>query len=136
MWYIHTMEYHSFLKKGTVMDLMCPSLTRVHVCSAVSDSLPARLLCPWDSPGKNTGVGCHALLQGIFLTQGSNLCLCGFCTGRRILYHCATWGSPTLTPHRIHVLKSEPQCNVTRRRGLWEVIRLRRGHKGGAPTTQ
>ena len=32
-----------------------------------------RLLCPWDSPGKKTGVGCHALLQGIFLTQGSNL---------------------------------------------------------------
>ena len=28
---------------------------------------------PWDSPGKNTGVGCHSLLQGIFLTQGSNL---------------------------------------------------------------
>ena len=44
--------------------------------SVVSDSLrphglwPARLLCPWDSPGKNTGKGCHALLQGIFLTQG------------------------------------------------------------------
>ena len=34
--------------------------------------LPARPLCPWDSPGKNTGVGCHALLQGIFPTQGSN----------------------------------------------------------------
>ena len=33
---------------------------------------PARLLCPWHSPGKNTGVGCHALLQGIFLNQGSN----------------------------------------------------------------
>ena len=33
---------------------------------------PAMLLCPWDSPGKNTGAGCHALLQGIFLTQGSN----------------------------------------------------------------
>ena len=31
---------------------------------------PARLLCPWDSPGKNTAVGCHALLQGIFPTQG------------------------------------------------------------------
>ena len=27
---------------------------------------PTRLLCPWDSPGKNTGVRCHALLQGIF----------------------------------------------------------------------
>ena len=43
-------------------------------CSVVSDylqlhglSLP-RLLCPWDSPGKNTGVGCHFLLQGIFPT--------------------------------------------------------------------
>ena len=34
---------------------------------------PARLLCPWDSPGKNTGVGCQALLQGIFPTQGSKL---------------------------------------------------------------
>ena len=33
----------------------------------------ARLLCPWVSPGKNTGVGCHAFLQGIFPTQGSNL---------------------------------------------------------------
>ena len=31
-----------------------------------------RLLCPWDFPGKSTGVGCHFLLQGIFLTQGSN----------------------------------------------------------------
>ena len=47
-------------------------------CSVVSNSLwlcglePARLLCPWDSPGKNTGVGCHFLLQGIFPTQGSN----------------------------------------------------------------
>ena len=33
---------------------------------------PTRLLCPWDSPGKNTAVGCHALLQGILPTQGSN----------------------------------------------------------------
>ena len=31
-----------------------------------------QLLCPWDSPDKNTGVGCHALLHGIFPTQGSN----------------------------------------------------------------
>ena len=31
---------------------------------------PARLFCPWDSPGRNTGVGCHFLLQGIFPTQG------------------------------------------------------------------
>ena len=45
--------------------------------SVVSDSFrlhglqPARLLCPWDSPGKNTGVGGHALLQGIFPTPGT-----------------------------------------------------------------
>ena len=32
-----------------------------------------RLLCPWNFPGKNTGVGCHFLLQGIFPTQGLNL---------------------------------------------------------------
>ena len=34
---------------------------------------PTRLFCPWNFPGKNTGVGCHFLLQGIFLTQGLNL---------------------------------------------------------------
>ena len=37
-------------------------------------SLPG-FLCTWDSPGKNARVGCHALLQGIFLTQGLSLCL-------------------------------------------------------------
>ena len=47
--------------------------------SVMSDSLrphgmqPVRLLCPWDFPGKNTGMGCHFLLQGIFPTQGLNL---------------------------------------------------------------
>ena len=34
---------------------------------------PSRLLCPWDFPGKSTGVGCHFLLQGIFPNQGLNL---------------------------------------------------------------
>ena len=33
------------------------------------------LLCPWNFPGKNPRVGCHFILQGIFLTQGLNLCL-------------------------------------------------------------
>ena len=37
--------------------------------------LPARLLRPWDVPGKNTGLGCHFLLQWIFPTQGFHLCL-------------------------------------------------------------
>ena len=51
---------------------------------------PTRFLCPWNFPGKNTGVGCHSLLQGIFLTQGSNpgpLCVLH---GRQILYHWST----------------------------------------------
>ena len=48
-------------------------------CSVVSNSLATpwtvacQVLCPWNSPGKNTGVGCHFLLQEIFLTQGLNL---------------------------------------------------------------
>ena len=63
----------------------------------MSDSLqthglqPARLLCPWDSPGKNTGVGCQALLQGIFLTQRLNP---GFLYCRWILYHLTQQESP------------------------------------------
>ena len=49
---------------------------------------PARLHCPWGSPGKNTGVGCRFLFQGIFPTQGSNLHLL---LGRWILYHWTAW---------------------------------------------
>ena len=70
------------------------------VTSVVSNSVQpyrlqaTRLLCPWDSPGKRTGVGCHALLQGIFLTQGSNL---GLLHCRQILYHWATREIPKNT---------------------------------------
>ena len=63
------------------------------VTSVMSNSLrpfrlwPAKLLCPWDSPGKNTVVGCHALLQGIFMTQGLNPHLLQLLHSRQILYH-------------------------------------------------
>ena len=50
---------------------------------------PARFLCPWNSPGKNTGVGCYFFLQGIFTTQGLNLSLLGL-LHCQILYHCIT----------------------------------------------
>ena len=62
--------------------------------SVMSDTLQphglrlTRLFCPWDFPGKNTSVSCRFLLQGIFLTQGSNLDLL-HCS--RILYRCTTW---------------------------------------------
>ena len=68
----------------------------MYVCvfsgSVLSDSLqshglqPSRLFCPWDSPGKNTGVGYFALLQRIFLTQGSNPRLLHPLHCRQILY--------------------------------------------------
>ena len=65
--------------------------------SVVSDSVrpqkqqPTRLLCPWDSPGKNTGVGSHFLLPRISPTQGSNL---GLLHSRQILYCLSHQRSP------------------------------------------
>ena len=51
---------------------------------------PTRLLCPWDFPGKNTGVECHSLLQGIFPTQGLNP---GLLHCRQFLYLLSHHGS-------------------------------------------
>ena len=61
--------------------------------------------CPWDFPGKNTGVGCHALLQGIFPTQRLNP---GLLRCRRILYHWAT-GEVCILIKATSVLR-KPQC--------------------------
>ena len=52
---------------------------------------PTRLPCPWNSPGRNTGVGCHFLLQGIFLTQEWNP---GLPHCKQSLYHLSHKGSP------------------------------------------
>ena len=53
---------------------MLSYFSHVQLCNpmACSPPGPSRLLCPWDSPGKNTGVGCHVLLQGIFLSHRLN----------------------------------------------------------------
>ena len=65
-------------------------------CPVMPDSLwphglqPIRLLCPWDFPGNDTGVGRHFLLQGIFPTQGLNL---GLLHWRQILYLLSYKGS-------------------------------------------
>ena len=76
----------------------------VHLMSIkVSDSLqphwlqPTRLLCPWDSPDKNPGVGCHARLQGIFpALEASNL----------HILHLLQWQADSLplSHVRVHVL--------------------------------
>ena len=68
-------------------------------CSIMSDSLrphepyPPGSSVDGDSPGKNTGVGCHALLQGIFPTQGLNLGLLHY---KRILYHLSHGENPRI----------------------------------------
>ena len=86
-------------------------LSRSTLCNPMDCSLrphrlyPARLLCPWTCPGKNTGVDCHFLLQGIFLTQGSNLCL----------LHPLHWqvDSLSLVPYSlIAQLVKNPPCNA------------------------
>ena len=77
--------------------IICAVLSR----SVVTDSLqshglqPVRLLCPRDSLGKNTGVGCHTLFQGMFPTWGSNP---GLLHCRPILYHLSHQGKKPLVP--------------------------------------
>ena len=65
-------------------------LSRVQLFAA-SWTATARLLCPWDFPGKSTGVGCHALLQGIISTQGSNPCLMSSALAGVFLTTSTTW---------------------------------------------
>ena len=95
----------SFFFMAEWSSIICMHVSGVCVCSVMSDSVqprglqPARLLCPWDSPGKNTGVGCHVLLQGTFPTQGLNpcfLCLLRWQAGSLPL---APPGKPMYTPH-------------------------------------
>ena len=68
------------LKVKVLVTQSCPALWDPMDCS----------LCPWDSPGKNIGVGYPSLLHGIFPTQGSNP---GLPQCRQILYHPSHQGS-------------------------------------------
>ena len=86
------------LKKKVLSDHVAVAAKSDNVSSVGSDSLwpyglqsPTRLLYPWDSPGKNTGVCCHALLQGIFPIQGLNLCLMSPALAGRFFTTSTTW---------------------------------------------
>ena len=82
------LQHHS--SKASV--LWCSAFFTAELCSVVSDSLwPHGLYSPWNSPGQNTRVNSLSLLQGIFLTQGSNP---GLPHCRRILYQLSHKGSP------------------------------------------
>ena len=90
------------------------------VCSTVSDSLwpHSRFLCPWDFPGKNTGVGYHSLLQGIFLIQGWKLSL----------WHFLRWQTDSLPQSYVGSSKEDaedttvprPRGSPDQRQFLWE----------------
>ena len=77
-----------FPESESVVIQLCPTLCDLMFCS------PPRLLCPWDSPGKNTRVGCHSLLQGIFSIQELNP---GLLHCRWILYLLSYQRSPTIS---------------------------------------
>ena len=71
-------------------------------CSVMPDWLQAHeLYSPWNSLGQNPGVGSHSLLQGIFLTQGSNS---GLPHWGRILYQLRHKGSPSMSWNYIEYL--------------------------------
>ena len=59
------------------------------LCNPMNYSLSMGFLCPWDFPGKNTGAGCHFLVQGIFSTQGLN----------PYLIHLLYWQEDSLPKH-------------------------------------
>ena len=101
---VHGTEYRSGLSCPPPWNLFDPGIKPISptVCCAVlncwvmSESSQPMVEAPrcssvhGDSPGKNTWVGCHALLQGIFPTQGLNLCLLRLLHWRQILYRWAT----------------------------------------------
>ena len=70
-------DYKSKIKvsAGLVPSRGCVCVSVIQLCPTLQPHglQPARLLCAWDSPGKNTGAGCHSLLQGILLSQSLNV---------------------------------------------------------------
>ena len=92
--------------------------------SATSALKHSGLLCPWDSPDKDTGVGCHSLLQGIFPTQGSNP---GHPHCRRILYQLCHQGSPKFWLHPPNVRMSPASSLLVRTRPSIFVVGAEQG---------
>ena len=74
----------------------CPTL-----CDTMDNSPMDYILCPWDSPGKNTGKGCHFLLQGTFPTQELNP---GLLHCRQILYQLSYEGTHPNTSQNVPIL--------------------------------
>ena len=78
------------------------SFIHAHLCASPW-AVACRLLSPWDSPGKNTGLGCHALLQGVFPTQGLNPHLVFPALRSGFFTMSITWEAPKL-PMDLHIV--------------------------------
>ena len=78
-------------ERGRERECVLVTQTCLTLCDSMACSPPG--LCPWDSPGNNTGVGCHFLVQGIFPTQGLNPCLLCLPHCRQIPYCLCHQGS-------------------------------------------
>ena len=105
IWGIHNSAH--YVSVLCLVAQSCPSL-----CHPMDCSLPGFSVLG-DSPGKNTGVGCHALLQGAFPTQGSNSSLPHW---RQILYQLSHQGSPRILKWVAYPFSrgSSPPSNWTR----------------------
>ena len=82
-----------FILKPVLLVCKGKKVLVAQLCLTLCDPMVTGLLCPWNSPGKNTGVNSHSLLQGIFPTQWSNP---GLLHCRQFLYHLSHQGSPIL----------------------------------------
>ena len=87
--FIQFSNYPNSLSSLNFARSLTSSLVLSQFSMPLCDPIDSRLLCSWASPGKNTGAGCHALLPGIFPTQGSNP---GLLHCRQILYRLSHQG--------------------------------------------
>ena len=96
-WILYQLSYQGSPVRTCIVNAW-PGFLSMHTCSVVLDSLhhhwtvAFRFLCPGDFSGKNVEVGCHFLLQGIFMIRGSNLRLLHLLLGR--------WVFTTESSHR------------------------------------
>ena len=98
-----------FIKKHLMLALTFDPIVCMHakslqscltLCNSTDCSLPELSICPWNSPDKNTGVGCHALLQRIFPTQRSSPSLLSLLNWQAGSWPLVPLGKPLILLHK------------------------------------
>ena len=93
----------------------------------MSDSLqpyglkPTRLLCPWDSPSKNTGVGCYDSYRKSSWPRDRTCVSCSSCIGRQILYH---WATGEALAHALGICLKKMNKYIKEERRAWALLFL------------